>query len=122
MGKNERTLQMMRNFMQLHAEGMGVPEIAAKYDLSRQTVYSCLDEIAENAGVTRESLLEVPHLKPHFPLHSFRPVKPVDMTGFRKHFEATIVEIEAVQAEIKATIKKEEKILEKALGEEEKWN
>ncbi len=121
MGRNERTLQMMKNFVKHHNEGMGIPEIAAKYDLSTQTAYSYLDEIAANAGVTRESLLEVPHFKQHFPLHSFKPVKPVDMKGFNQHFEATVAEMEAVRGEVKKTIKTQEKFSEKVLGEEEKW-
>ena len=122
MRRNERTLQMMKNFIKHHDEGMGIPEIATKYDLSSWTVYQCLAEIAADAGVSRESLLEVPHCKQHFPLHSFKPVKPVDMKGFNQHFEATVTEMDAVRREVKKTIETQEKFSKKAFGEEEQWN
>lgn len=55
----ERTLLMKQNFMELHHEGLAIKEIADKYDLSVSTVYRCLQEIADENKVTRESLLQI---------------------------------------------------------------
>lgn len=56
---NERTIQMMANFMQLHNQGFSIPEIAEKYSLHQITVYRHLQEIADKNGTTREELLQV---------------------------------------------------------------
>ncbi|MGN1311186.1 MAG: helix-turn-helix domain-containing protein [Clostridia bacterium] len=57
--RNERTIQMMENFMGLHEQGLSIPEIAKRYSLSNDTVYRNLKEIADKNGVPREELLQV---------------------------------------------------------------
>ena len=57
--ESERTRVMKENFMAQHLEGDTIPEIAERYNLSRATVYRHLQEIADNHGVTRESLLKI---------------------------------------------------------------
>jgi transcriptional antiterminator len=87
MKKNERTLQMMKNYILLHNAGMTPGEIAKKFDLSTWTVYNALQEIADNAGVTRESLLERPHSE-HQPFERIsEPVKPIDIKAFSEKFQ-----------------------------------
>lgn len=87
MGKNERTLQMMQNYCLLHDEGMSPREIAEKFDLSPRTVYYVLQEIADKAGVSRDSLLESPHSE-HQPFERVsEPVKPIDIGAFSKKFQ-----------------------------------
>jgi len=61
--RSERTKVMMENFMTDHRNGLNIPEIAEKYGLSRKTVYRQLGEIAELAGVTRDELLQVVHVR-----------------------------------------------------------
>lgn len=56
---NERTIQMMEQFMELHNQGLSIPEIAKKFDLSDPTVYRHLQEIADKNKTTREELLQV---------------------------------------------------------------
>lgn len=56
---SERVYVMKENFMAHHLEGESIPEIAARYNLSRKTVYAHLQEIADEAGVTRDSLLQI---------------------------------------------------------------
>ena len=56
---SERANIMKENFMMLHMEGFSIAEIAERYNLSRDTVYYHLQEIADKNGVTRESLLKV---------------------------------------------------------------
>lgn len=57
--RNERTIQMMENFMKLHNQGFSIPEIAKRYSLSKDTIYKSLQEIADKNGTTREELLQV---------------------------------------------------------------
>ena len=65
MGKVSQRGKLVReNFMRLHNEGFTILEIANKYGISRFVIYKYLDEIAEKNGVSRESLLQIPH-KPH---------------------------------------------------------
>lgn len=57
MTREDRTLQMEENFIDLHNVGMPATEIAKRYGLAASTVYRALPRIAEVAGVPRESLL-----------------------------------------------------------------
>ena len=59
--RSSRTLKMMGEFMALHNAGHSIPEIAKMTRVDFATIYRHLDEIAEQNGVTRESLLETPH-------------------------------------------------------------
>lgn len=87
MKKNERTLQMMKNYVSLHDGGMSPRDIAKKFDLSYWTVYNALQEIADNAGVTRESLLKRPHSE-HQPFERIsEPVKPINIKAFSERFQ-----------------------------------
>ena len=87
MKKNERTLQMMKNYVSLHDGGMSPRDIAKKFDLSYWTVYNALQEIADSAGVTRESLLERPHSE-HQPFERIsEPVKPINVKVFSERFQ-----------------------------------
>ena len=87
MQKNERTLQMMQNYVRLHEQGLSAIEIAEIYDLSTFTVYSSLQEIADRAGVSRESLLTRPHSE-HQPFERVsEPVKPIKIEAFREKFQ-----------------------------------
>ena len=87
MKKNERTLQMMQNYILLHNGGLSPGEIAKKYDLSPWTVYNALQKIADEAGVTRESLLERPHSE-HQPFERVsEPVKPINVKAFSERLQ-----------------------------------
>jgi len=54
---SERAVQMKKHFIELHNEGLTIPQIAATFELDKSTVYRLLDDIAEENGVSRESLL-----------------------------------------------------------------
>ena len=90
MKRNERTLQMMRNYISLHAEGMTPRDIAKKYHISNWVVYNALQEIAEKAGVTRESLLAQPHAEPKSYDRVSKPVKPIDVEVLEKKLQNAI--------------------------------
>jgi len=56
---SERTNVMKKQFMALHQDGYYIAEIAKKFELSPATVYRHLQEIADENGVSRHSLLQV---------------------------------------------------------------
>lgn len=87
MERNERTLQMMQNYVRLHAEGLSPSEIAKRYNLSTRNVYYVLQEIADKAGVSRESLLKTPHSEHQACERISEPVKPVDAKAFSERFQ-----------------------------------
>ena len=57
--ESERAKLMKQNFMELHNRGLTIPEIAERYDLSKITVYRNLQTVADENGVSRESLLQI---------------------------------------------------------------
>ena len=56
--ENERTLKMIKTYPDLYDKGMTNKEIADFCGVSYRTVLSHLGDIAQNMGVSRESLLE----------------------------------------------------------------
>ena len=77
--KDERTLQMMREYWRLHMEeGLSPKEIALRFGLTPTTVYQNLDEIARMNGVTRQELLDQPHEKPISYDRTDQPVTQVE--------------------------------------------
>lgn len=77
--KHERTLKMIDQFPELWNSGMVVQEIAPMFNLSDWTVYHYLQEIADNMGVPRETLL-TRCSTPHY-TGTGNYVKPVDFSG-----------------------------------------
>lgn len=57
--ESERARLMKQNFMELHNRGLTIPEIAERYSLSNETIYKKLQIIADENGVSRESLLQI---------------------------------------------------------------
>ena len=106
---DERTLQMMEAFIGLHEKGYSIPEIAKMFNLSWSIVYKKLGEIADKAGVTRESLLMSP-IKADHSGRNFTPVKPIDVTKFHEHFNMAITELDAISKEVAQAIEDQETI------------
>ena len=103
---DESTLKMMNHFMEDHNNGMGIPEIAKKYKLSTTTVRKYLGEIAEKAGVTRESLLERVH-KPHIFVDRLldKPVEKISTKDLDEHVKAVRAGISKIQQSVRESIK-----------------
>ena len=106
----------MENFIRLHNEGYSIKEIAEISKVSVTTIYKNLDKIAEEAGVTRESLLKQPFEADHSG-RNFTPVKPIDKTAFKEGHARLMVEIQLLRSEINKTIE-EMGIMEELFGEE----
>ena len=103
---HERTLKMMENYVRLHEEGRSVSEIAKLYGLSASTVYGLLAEIANRAGVSRESLLEKPFTADHSG-RNFTPVKPVNTMELERHFNEVLDNLKKVRTELGLCIAKQ---------------
>ena len=119
--QDERTLQMKREYMKLHDEGYSPREIAKKFGLSDVTVYRYLGEIAEENGVTRESLLEIPHATPAAYERQFAIIKPVDLTDFNQKFKATVDDFDKMREEVAKGINEGEKAQREFEEEESSW-
>lgn len=61
--ESERTLQMKKNYIKDWRDGKTPVEIAKKYGLSVNVVYKNLADIAKEAGLIRDELLERPTSK-----------------------------------------------------------
>ena len=117
MPRNERTLQMMKAYMELRRQGFSHHEIADQFHLSPATVFRCLQEIADMEGVPRDSLLDDPNKGNHF-CYNPKPVTPVDVSGFRHHYEAISTEIVSLREEVSKSIEELE-TMGQLLNEEE---
>ncbi len=116
MKRNERTKKMMRNYVKLHEMGLSAQEIADKYHLSTTTVYANLGEIAEKAGVTRESLLAKVQPSRYVPgsVHAKTPVLPEG--EFRADAAKAMEAIEKVQRSIREDLEQIEAVSEQNKG------
>ena len=103
--KDERTLKLIEGYIPLRNEGHSNTEIAKMFNVSNWTLYHALDEIAANAGVTREKLLEKPFIADHSG-RNFTPVKPVDWKELIAHFDAAVTEVAALEEGIEQVIRK----------------
>lgn len=82
---SERTRMMMSQFMSLHNQGYSISQIAEKFNLSKPTIYKYLEQIAQQEGVSRESLLQEIHTSPAYWLREEQRVK-IDIDQLSKNF------------------------------------
>ncbi len=61
---SERSLRFKKNYLELFSQGMSVAEIAKKYGVYRNHAYYLIRQIADELGVSYESLLYQPHTSP----------------------------------------------------------
>ena len=71
--ETQRVKIMKEKFMSCHNDGLGIPAIAEKFEVTPTTIYKCLQEIADVNGVERNELLERVH-RPHVILVTHKPV------------------------------------------------
>lgn len=119
--QSERTLKMKEAFMTLHNQGLSIKQIAHQFDLDSSTVYSYLQEIADQAGVSRESLLQTPRAKHLTHQRRFTPVKPVDLNEFHERFDATLKDFDRLLASSKQHLAEHADIAMKKEMEEVQW-
>lgn len=119
--KDERTSQMIKEYFELYQQGYTPKEVAKKFGLSDFTVYRYLGEIAEENGVTRASLLQIPHSTHAEYERQFAPIKPVDLTDFQQGLKATIENFGKLRTAITQGIHEEEENIKKVEEEERIW-
>lgn len=90
--QSERSLQFKKNYQEMREDGKTVQEIADFYGLSRSQAYRLIRQLAEELGVTYDSLLSQPHQPPIYlgSSKTVEPVKPVDFSAFQQEFRGTI--------------------------------
>ena len=70
MRQTQRVKKLLKEFMTYHNAGYPIAEIAKIFDVSEQTVYNYLEEIAIANGCTRKDLLQFDYdnrvNSPHF--------------------------------------------------------
>ena len=77
--RTQRVEKLIKEFMGYHKQGLTVLEIAKIFDVDFSTVYKHLQQIADENGVTRESLLQKP-----FSSYASRPSYSKDKVDFEK--------------------------------------
>ena len=87
MGKSERKIQLEKGYMECRNKGMTNSEIAEYFRVSTWTLYHSLQKIADDNGVTRESLLDVPQ-EQHKSTKSLnrRKIEKVDPKDLKEEF------------------------------------
>ena len=109
--RSERVKYLIDNFIKFHNEGMSIPEIAEKTAITTRTIYSYLQEIADQNGVTRESLLEKVH-KPHevTKISSHRKTPKIDAENLINRYSDIIRTAENLQEQLHNILQQEENI------------
>ena len=89
--KSERSLQFKKHFKENTEKGMSIPEMAKRYGLSGRHVYNIVRKIANDMGVSYDSLLQRNHSQ-HILANPSKHdrVAPIDLSEFRESSQATI--------------------------------
>lgn len=108
--ESERMRALKENFMTLHQEGYGIPEIAQRFNVSFSNVYRSLQEIADAYGVSRASLLQVVKIYPRErELAEERRRVRVNVEELRQDFSEAEKLIDSLIDTIDGTLQEEEK-------------
>ena len=99
--QSERTLKIKENFIELHNQGLDIKEIAERFNLNLTTIYHSLNEIAEKAGVSRESLLQRPH-GPHlgYKRRDYQALATLNSDEYQAHIKSTLAEFDQTIATV----------------------
>ena len=108
--QDERTIQFKKNFMKEREKGLSIPEIADKYSISRRHAYYILQEIADENGVTRESLLFHPHKEHSTPLftNTRNGEEKVNVEKVREDFQNILTSAQNVMNAIETLLEEDE--------------
>jgi predicted DNA-binding protein YlxM (UPF0122 family) len=103
---DERTLKMMENYIADRESGLSISQIADKYNLDKRTVHAHLEDIAKIQGVSRESLLDVPH-RPHIMsgYNINRPAPKLDTEEFLSQVKTVRDELDKLQTVVRSSLK-----------------
>ena len=85
------------------------------------TIYRELQHIADQNGVDRDSLLQIPHSEHVGYTRTFEPVEKIDLTEFHRHLSAAMSEIDAAIDSIGEEIEKHEALADNLDQEVQEW-
>lgn len=107
---SERSLQFKKNYLKLFGQGMSVADIAEKYGVGRRHAYYLIRKIADESGVSYESLLYQPHTNPQpGPRVIASPTRLADYSLLEEAKESIVFLDEAIRSLNEQTKKWEEK-------------
>ena len=101
----QRVKKLHKEFMHYHNQGYSVMEIAKIFDVDFSTVYKHLQQIADENGVTRESLLSNP--VGSYPSRATSSSEKVDFEKLRTDFDNAEKSIDEILNTIKKFTTKE---------------
>jgi len=108
-GQSERTKMMKANFMNDREIYSSMVEIAEKYQLSVFTVYDNLQDIADENGVSRDSLLFVVHKEHEVGNKKIqRKGKEINPEELKKDFEILEETVQSLREKIHTILNQQE--------------
>lgn len=105
--QSERVSLMKSNFMQLHSDGYSISEIADKFNLTSRRIYHLLQEIADENGVSRESLLQHVHKKHSAKGHSNSIESRINPNKLNEDFDILLHDIDTLITDINTILQEE---------------
>ncbi|MDO5451603.1 MAG: helix-turn-helix transcriptional regulator [Candidatus Saccharibacteria bacterium] len=119
--RDKRTLKMKEEYVSLFNEGLTPKQIADKFGLSSWTVYHHLGEIAERAGVPRDSLLKrsCDSANDHGSLP--RPISLAGVSEFRQYHQEVMESAAKMHNYIIKHLAAQKEMLERVQKEEAAW-
>ena len=105
---SERVKRMKKNFIRLHNEGKTIAEIAKEFQITNWTIYKHLQEIADENGVSRESLLQVPQKEHTITNYSKCMSSQIDIEQFENDCSEAILRIQNARKQINDYLYEEE--------------
>lgn len=109
--QNERTFQMKQSYVELHNQGLSVREIAKRFNLTPRAVYTCLNDIALQAGVPRESLLDRSHKQHKKPCISRTDQSGIILADHETYAKETLTAFDRVITSIRKYCNLQEEII-----------
>lgn len=108
--QDEKTKKFKKQFISERENGLSIPEIADKYHISKRHAYNLLQEIADESGVTRESLLQTPHSQNSSPLFIHKGgEEKVNVEEIRKEFQSIHTSAEKIVKSIDKVLEEDER-------------
>ena len=108
--RDERTLQLEKEYVNLRKQGLQPREIARHFNVCDTTMYKAVRRIAEATGLTTDFLLAKPNAEHHQYARAIELAKPVDVAGLREQCQTIAAQMEQAIAKVKATVVEQEKV------------
>ena len=118
MRKDERTLKLEEEYVDLRKEGLQPKEIARHFKVCDTTMYQAVRRIAKETGLSTDFLLAKPNAKHHQYARAIELAKPVDVAGLREQCQTIAAQMEQAIAKVKVTIAEQQELVQTMQEEE----